>query len=381
MIPAALLSGCGTFVDPGSWLEDESEPVAELVDLSNRVQPRQLWSRDVGGGTDSRLLGLAPLPMGGVVYAASADGQVNAFDAATGQARWSVDLEVPISGGPGGGDGLVLVGTSDGELIALSAADGQIRWRTSLSSEILSAPAAHNGVAVAKTGDGKLFGLEATNGAVRWRYERDVPVLTLRGSGSPVIAGGGVFAGLSGGKLVALRLDNGDLIWEAPITVPTGRSELERLADIDGDPIVAGGGVFVGTFQGEVAAVEQRSGRVAWRRQLSSHSGMGFDRQRLYVADAEGVVWALDPRSGSAIWSQDALLRRNLSNVTVLGDLLVVGDFEGYLHWINSANGELMARTRVGSAPITGGLKVVDEVLYVQGDAGDLAAVRLPGDD
>ena len=239
-------------------------------------------------------------------------------------------------------------------------------------------PAVSNGVVIAQTTDGKLFGLEATNGNERWRYEREVPTLTLRGSSSPVVFGGAVYAGMAGGKLIALRADNGNLLWDVDVTVPSGRSELQRLADIDGDPIVFGGGVFVATYQGEVAVFEQTSGRRAWRRKMSSYNRMAADRQGLYVSDADGVVWGLDIRSGSARWSQDALKHRRLSNVGVVEDLVVVGDFDGYLHWLDRDDGGMVARTRVGSDPITTGLQVAGGVLYVLGDGGDLAAVRLP---
>jgi outer membrane protein assembly factor BamB len=272
----------------------------------------------------------------------------------------------------------VIVGTRDGELIALGESDGSTRWVSQLTSEVLSVPQAASGVVVVHTIDGKVFGLEATTGNERWRYEREVPVLTLRGSGSPVLEGGVAFLGMSGGKLVALRIDNGGLLWDVSITVPTGRSELERLADIDGDPLVFGGGVFVATYQGEVAAVEERSGRLAWRRKLSAYSGLATDGRGLYVSDEEGIVWALDVRSGSAAWSQDALKFRRPSDAVVHGPYVVVGDFEGYVHWIDRSNGELAARERVGSDPITQGIRVVDGVLYVLGDGGDMAAFGLP---
>jgi outer membrane protein assembly factor BamB len=193
-----------------------------------------------------------------------------------------------------------------------------------------------------------------------------------------VISGGAVYVGMAGGKLIALRIDNGELLWDLSITVPSGRSELERLADVDSDPIVIGGGVFVATYQGEVAAIDQRSGRPVWQRKISSYSGMAADLDGLYVSDTEGVVWGIDIRSGSARWSQDALKNRSLSSVALLGDLVVVGDFEGYLHWLDKSDGSMVARTRVGSDPITTGMQVANGILYVQGDGGQLAAVRLP---
>jgi outer membrane protein assembly factor BamB len=376
---AAMLAGCGTVADPTEWFSEPTTEVASpLVELEEQIQPQRLWSRDIGAGTDEQLLNLQPRIIGDTVFVADAEGRVQALDATDGRTRWEVDLDLPVSGGPGGGDGLVLVGTSDGEVLALGATDGETRWRTRVSSEVLSVPAIENGVVVVHTVDGKLFGLEATNGNERWRYEREVPVLTLRGTGSPVISGGAVFAGMAGGKLLALRIDNGNLVWDVNVTVPGGRSELQRLADIDGDPLVFGGGVFVATYQGEVAAIEQRSGRLAWRRKMSSYRRMAVDSQGLFVADDEGLVWALNVRSGDAVWSQDALKYRKLSSVGVLRDYVVVGDFEGYLHWIDRANGELVGRSRVGSKPITNGLQVVDDVLYVQGDGGELAAMRLP---
>lgn len=376
---AAGLAGCGTFADPTEWMAGPQivEP-SELVELQNGVQPQTIWSHDIGAGTDDQRLSLEPRIVAGTVYVANADGVVQALDAESGSLRWEMDLDIPASGGPGVGEGLVLIGTSDAEVIALSAENGEERWRVSVSSEVLSTPAASNGVVIVHANDGKLFGLEATNGNERWRYEREVPTLTLRGSGSPVVAGGAVYVGMAGGKLVALRIDNGSLLWDLTVTIPSGRSELERMADIDGDPIVLGGGIFVATYQGEVAAIEERSGRVAWRRGMSSYSHMAADRQGLYVSDADGVVWGLELQSGAARWSQDALKYRRLSNVVILGDLMVVGDFEGYLHWLNRDDGSLVARTRLGSESITNGLQVVNGILYALGDGGELAAVRIP---
>ncbi|MGD8956860.1 MAG: outer membrane protein assembly factor BamB [Chromatiaceae bacterium] len=379
LLSAAALAGCGTFADPTEWFSStEVVTPSPLVDLQNQIQPQTLWARDVGSGTDNQWLSLVPRVVGDTVYTADAEGRVEAIAIADGSRRWRVDLKSPVAGGPGVGEGLVVLGTSDAEVIALDVESGEERWRSQVSSEVLSVPAVAGGTVVVHTVDGKLFGLEATVGNERWRYERQVPTLTLRGSGSPVVSGGAVYVGMAGGKLIALRIDNGELLWDLSITVPSGRSELERLADVDSDPIVIGGGVFVATYQGEVVAIEQRSGRPVWQRKISSYSGMAADLDGLYVSDTEGVVWGVDIRTGSARWSQDALKHRRLSSVALLGDLVVVGDFEGYLHWLDKSDGSMVARTRVGSDPITTGVQVVNGILYVQGDGGKLAAVRLP---
>jgi outer membrane protein assembly factor BamB len=383
LIPIALaalfLQGCGTFMDPTEWFSSSEvvEP-SPLVELEDPIQPQVLWTRQVGVGTDGQRLGLSPYLADGVLLVADARGRVEALGAEDGRPRWSVDLDMPLSGGPGAGEGLVLLGGGEADVVALSADNGSLRWTAEVSSEVLSVPAVTAGAVIVQTIDGKVIGLEVTNGNQRWRYEREVPALTLRGTGSPVVSGGAVYVGMSGGRLVALRADSGGVLWDATVTAPSGRSELQRLADIDGDPIVLGGGVFAATYQGEVAALEQSSGRAAWRQALSVHSSLGADRLGIYASDSDGVVWGLDIRTGSVRWRQEALKHRRLSDVAVIDGLVVVGDFEGYLHWLDREDGGLVARTRVGSAPITGGLLAADGVLFVQGDGDDVAAIRPP---
>jgi len=372
---ALLLGGCSTISD---WVSSpEVEPPAELTEITEQVRARTLWNRDIGAGAAAQDLRLAPLHHQGRLYAASADGRVTALNAADGSVAWSVELDVPASGGPGVGEELVLIGTSDAEVIALARADGAQRWRAGVSSEVLATPVAAFGRVVVRTIDGKVIGLDAASGEQKWIYERDIPVLTLRGTSSPVIRGSGVLCGMAGGKLVALDISSGEVLWDATVTVPSGRSELERLADIDGDPLPADGVVYVATYQGEVAALGEGSGSLLWRRKFSSYSGMAADRYNVYAADAEGVVWALNADNGSALWRQEALRNRELSDVAVLGEVVAVGDLEGYVHFLSSQDGSLVGRTRVGNAPIRNGLLVVDATLYVQGGDGELEALSL----
>jgi len=377
---ALALTGCGGG-DITSWLGSYStEKPAELVPLANQLGITTVWDTDIGGGTDEQRLNLRPRVVGGTVFGANADGEVVALEAATGRTLWETDTDREITGGPGAGDGLVLVGTVDGEVVALDAATGAERWVAQLSSEVLSTPAVAEGVVVVHSLDGKLTGLDAADGAQRWQYDRVATGLGLRGSSSPVVNGRNVICGLAGGRLVAIEIATGFPVWETTITLPTGRSELERVVDITGDPMLYVGQVFIGTYQGEVAALYDSSGQVAWRRKLSSYNGIATDGRALYVSDDSSLVWSVDIRDGAALWKQEALRGRKLSAPAVLGGWVVVGDFEGYLHWLSPQDGSLVARTRVGSARITAQPQAVDGTLYVLGDDGDLAALRVAGD-
>ncbi len=380
IILALLLASCGMGNPFNALGSAKVEPPAELVEVNTRIQPRTLWSQDVGAGTSDQLLNLVPWADGSQLYVAEAEGAVQALSIETGATLWRAELGVQISGGPGASDDLVLVGTRDADVIALDAATGQERWRSRVSSEVLSTPVSVLNTVVVHTIDGKLIGLNADDGKERWRYERKIPVLTLRGSGSPVISGATVICGLSGGRMVALDVDTGELLWDLTVSIPTGRSELQRLADVDGEPLVRDGSVFVATYQGHVAAIGELTGQKLWQRKLSAYSSMAADWRNVYVSDADGHVWALDADNGVPRWQQKALHNRKLSDVAVLGEYVVVGDFEGYLHWLSSEDGSFVARTRVGKGPVTRGVRVVDDVLYVQGDDGELQAISLPAD-
>jgi len=376
---ALTLAGCGGG-DITTWLGSYSkEKPAELVPLTNEATVGTIWSANVGAGGAGEGASLRPRIDANAVYAADVKGRVSALEAATGRQIWKVDIDQEITGGPGSGDGLVLVGTVDGEVIALDAATGTKRWAARVSSEVLSTPAVGQGVVVVHTLDGRLTGLDVADGRQRWQYERLASGLGLRGSSSPVISGNRAICGLAGGRLVAVELATGYAVWETTITLPAGRTELERVVDILGDPLQLAGQVFVGTYQGEVAALYESTGQVAWRRKVSSYSGIATDGKSLYLSDDQNRVWAVDSRDGAALWKQEGLRGRKLSGPAAIGGLVVVGDFEGYLHWLSPHDGRMVARTRVGSAPITAQPKAVDGTLYVLGDDGDLAALRVGG--
>ncbi|VAX10695.1 Outer membrane beta-barrel assembly protein BamB [hydrothermal vent metagenome] len=376
-----LLAGCGsyeTITSPSKWFETEDniDPPAELVVLKDDVEVRTLWSTSVGKGTKGQRLELAPHVSNDMVYVADSRGNVVALNTASGDLVWEVDTELPLSGGPGAGVGLVLVGSRDGDVVALDAASGKEKWRKRVSSEILSVPQADQGMVIIHTMDGSLVGLDASTGEQIWDYKRSVPVLSLRGSSSPVISGTTVICGFASGKLVAFNLSNGDLLWEASISPPTGRTELERMVDIDGELAVVDGVIYAATFQGDLAAVSAETGVVLWRRSMSSHAGVGADLRQIYISDDEDHVWAVEPRNGAALWKQKKLHGRKLSAPAVLGSFILVGDFEGYVHWLSIEDGSLVARSRVGDDPISTPPIIDNGVAYIYGDGGDLAAFR-----
>jgi outer membrane protein assembly factor BamB len=373
---AALITGCAAI---GDAFRDSSniEPPEPLTAFEPSAQAVTLWRRNVGRRTEQRYLRLRPAALGDTVYAAGRGGDVSAYDVRTGEQRWRTDTDTRISGGPGVGDGLVVVGTSDGEVLALSTEDGALAWRRRVSSEVLAAPAAAEGVVVVRTQDGKLVGMGASDGERLWVYDRAVPALSLRGTSTPVIAGGSVIAGFDNGLLAGLALKNGQLLWENRIAIASGRSELERLVDIDADPVVADGFVYVVTFQGRVAAVDRRSGDVAWRRDMSSYAGLGVDRRSIYVTDSSSFVWALDRGSSASVWRQDQLARRDLTPPVVLGDHVAIGDFEGYVHFLDRDDGRLAARVHVDGDGIASAPLALDELLLVYGRGGTLTALRL----
>ncbi|AKH22147.1 hypothetical protein AAY24_08570 [Sedimenticola thiotaurini] len=366
-------------MNPLNWLSDEdnSEPPAELVEMASSVPARVIWSASIGDGADEQRVKLVPFVAGDRIYGASRSGTVRALEAATGRPVWSVDTELEISGGPGAGEGLVLFGTSNAEVVALEQDTGQEKWRAQVSSEVLSVPKAGRGVVVVHTIDGKLFGLDAENGAEKWVYDRSIPVLTLHGSSSPVIVDGYVICGFASGKLVMLDLQKGDLLWEITVSAPSGRSELERMVDIDGDPLVIGDVVYAVTYQGEMTAVSIQTGIVLWRRKLSSYAGMGADYGQIYVSDEADHVVSVDPGNGSALWKNKALQYRKLTAPMVLGEHVLVGDFEGYLHFLSRVDGRLEGRVRIAKSAISTPPLVIDGVVYIYADGGEMAAVTI----
>ncbi|UUY08705.1 outer membrane protein assembly factor BamB [Pseudomonas sp. J452] len=352
-------------------------PPAELPDIQEEVQLEKQWSRSVGDGQGELYNLLTPAVDGERLFAADAEGVVMALDRLSGDVFWKVDLELPVSGGVGAGYGLVLVGTLKGEVVALDSSSGEERWRARVTSEVLSAPATNGDVVVVQTQDDRLIGLDASTGEQRWIFENSPAVLTLRGTSSPVVTNRLAIAGLSTGKVIALDIQRGIPVWEQRVAVPQGRSELERVVDIDGSLLLSGGTLYVVTYQGKVAAIDIESGRQLWQREASSYVGLAQGFGNVYVSQAGGSVESIDERSTSALWNNDALARRQLSAPEVFSSYVAVGDLEGYLHLLSQVDGHFVGRKKIDGDGLRARPLVVGDWIYAYGNSGKLVALTI----
>jgi outer membrane protein assembly factor BamB len=356
--------------------EKDLEPPAELVDFAVKLKPDHVWSIGTRGGDDILRLGLRPAIADDRVYVAGHGGDVQALELGSGHNLWRTSTDLDLSGGPATGEGLVVAGTIAGQVLALDAGTGATRWQVAVGGEVLSPPAIGAGLVIVRTVDGKLRALRIADGTEAWSYEQPVPKLTLRGNGAPIIDGDMVLAGFDNGKVVALALSTGDLLWTATVAPSHGRTEIERLADIDSVVHVIGQDVYVVGYQGRVAMLSRESGQIWWGRDMSSYRGMAADAEQLYVTTADSTVVALHRRDGTEVWRQAQLLHRALTAPALQGDTLVVADFEGYLHWLDAATGEMLGRAKPGGGRISNAPVAAGDLLLVQGDSGEVQAYR-----
>ncbi|MCG6863647.1 MAG: outer membrane protein assembly factor BamB [Chromatiaceae bacterium] len=368
-----LLSGCSSI--PWFGGEEDPRPPTELEDLKSEISVNTLWSADVGEGTDKRRLNLIPAVRGDRLYVADAEGRVVAMNAATGKVLWQRETGLPFSGGPEVDGNYIVLGSSDGDLVALLERDGTPLWNARLDSEILSIPRIAGSRVLVHTLDDSVYAFDLGSGDRLWTYSHQAPVLTLRGSSTPVLTENSAIVGISGGKLVNLELETGLPLWETTVTPPHGRSELARIADIDADPVIVEGIVYAATYNGDLAAVDLASGSVLWRRQLSANAGLTASSGVLYVTDSDDLVWAANPTDGTGIWKQEGLKYRRLTAPAVLGNLVAVGDLDGYVHWLDRRDGRIVAQVEVADGPISGRPQVSGGKLFVYGDDGTVAAL------
>lgn len=378
------LAGCSTVKSMGSSVSDkvggwfgssaakEAAKPAALVDFKPGVSLVEAWKSGIG---DSGGRTFSPVADATSVYAASS-GQVVRLNLQNGAPAWKYDPATRLTAGAGIGQGLVLAGGGKGELIALDAATGQPRWKVKLSSEVIGQLLAVGDVVIARTGDGRVQGLSAADGNRKWLYSRNLPPLSLRGSGGLLARDGVIFAGFPGGKLVALNGDNGAQLWEATVALPRGATELERVADVMGNPVADDKRVCAVAYQGRVACFDLKTGAPLWARDTSSNSGLAMDEKNLYVTDDKDAITAYDKEGGRAAWRQDKLARRKVTAPLALGTMIVVADAQGFVHVLSADDGSFIGRATLDGAPTSAPVDI-GPGFAVQTLKGNLVAYRL----
>jgi outer membrane protein assembly factor BamB len=353
------------------------EPPAPLVKFTPKVKVERVWSASIDAADAILRLGIVAASDGTYVYTASHNGIVYAYTLQDGRRRWRVKTKLPITAGPGVGQGMVVVGASDGTLLALNSENGKQLWKTNVNGYILASPAVSPSAVIAYTTDGHIICVSPSNGKELWTISHDVPNLSLRGASPPVISGDLLLQGLDTGQLLAVNLADGSQRWITTISTPAGNNDLSRLVDLDGVLAVDSDNIYAVNYQGRIVEVARDSGQILWSREMSSYTGVSEDATNVYATDIHSAVWALDKNTGVPVWTQPAMRARDLTVPVPYMDTIVAGDLQGYLHFLSKKDGSIVARVRLGSSPILAPPIVVNGLLVVLTTGAKLAAYKV----
>jgi outer membrane protein assembly factor BamB len=381
------VAGCHSFKK-----ENIQPPTPLDKDFKPTVQTSRVWKVRVGHGAGVSGVRMEPTVVGDVVYAASTDGVVAAYDAASGKTIWENKTRTHgwfgwgdrkrkdafYSGGPAVSGDLLVIGTLNGHVYGMNVKDGSQRWDSALPSEVIDSPTIAGPLTVVRTQDGRVYGLDSNTGERRWVNDQgNVPLLSLRGNGPLLVTNGVVFFGSDDGKLIALRLDNGDKLWEQKLASGEGRTDIERMNDADGSVIIDGSTLYASAYHGNLTSIDGPSGRPLWARPFSTYTSMSINGNSLFGANTDSQVWAFDKSSGADMWKNDNLKYRWITAPAVQGNYVVVGDIEGYVHWLQTGDGALAGRERLSKKAIRAQPVVAGDLVYIEDVQGHLAAYRL----
>lgn len=397
LFAAIFISSCGTWKTLTTRDDKPKEPKADkpipLTRFAPEAEIRVLWRRNIGRGIGKKFIDLSPVIDEGVVYAADAYGFVAAIDPESRRFQWMTRIGRPrskgfmnvvdrsdtafVTGGLGIGADMIYIGTARGEVVALAASDGEERWRVVLTSEVLAPPIASRDAVYAQTSDGNLFALALEDGAQKWVFHTQNPLVTLRGTSTPVFSSGIVYAGFATGVLSAIDSTSGELLWEQVVSLPTGTSDLERMVDVDGKPLVEQGAVVASTHQGTTTAIRRSDGQPLWQVEVASTKALQSGYGLVFAVTDDDEIVGIEQRDGTIAWRQEGLLRRQLTDPLAFSNYIFVGDFQGFVHVIAQSDGRLIARRRVDSAAIQPTMAHEDGVVYLLTKGGRLIALEL----
>lgn len=359
-----------------SFFKEKVEPPKELTKLPENVVIKERWSRTVGKGLGELYQVVKPAINIDTVFANDVYGRIYAYDRQTGKKKWNTNVKVDLSAGVGLGETVVLIGSLEGDVIALSQIDGKEIWRTNIASEILAPPQTNGDVVVVQTNDGKLYGLNADTGNFLWRYSAKLPILTLRGTATPQVFGNNLITGFANGKIVALSVEDGVLYWERRVAYPQGLTQLDRVVDVDGSPVISGDTVYSTSFNGHITAIAP-DGRLRWTQKVSSHQTPLVVGDSVFVTAANGTLHSYNAKTGLPLWKNDLLLHRKLSAPEELAGFVVVSDYEGYVHVFDPELGVIIGRDRFDSDGIRSPMVSDGTYLYLLGNDGELSSISV----
>lgn len=378
LLMALALSGCSTFSQMTSAVmpANTGTPPKALKELKPTANVRTLWQVSTGSGAGKDYVRIHPQVDESAVLVAGGS-SASAWSKVNGGRIWQTTVDGTVTGGVSSGEGGVFLGTDKGNAIALDRQTGKVLWSTPLGSEVLAVSPAKNGIVAFRTGDGNLQGLAVKTGQRLWQQERKSPTLSLRGASAPLVVGGMVIAGFDNGVVTAFDMQSGKGLWEVTLSVPRGSSDLDRMTDVDGEMKALGEALFAASYNGRIAGINMRDGNVAWAAPYSSYTGVDADPNGLYTSNDAGDVWKLEPLSGNPVWKLDDLERRQPTAPTLLGQFLVVGDYQGYLHWVNTSNGQIAARVQGDKSGYTVAPVKDGNTVYTLGKSGLLSAFNI----
>ena len=382
LISLTLLSGCSLFSG-----EEDIVQMSPLPTVENQFEPEKSWSTSVGSGIGDFYSNLHPAWQDGNIYAADRRGTVKAVNADDGKEVWSIDLAgktnfyssnqpALLSGGVTVEGAHLYVGSEKAQVYALNTSDGSIAWQSKAAGEVLSRPVVSDGLVLVHTGNGQLQAFDEADGSVKWTVNLDMPALSLRGESAPAVAFGAAIVGGDNGRVSAVMLKQGQLIWQQRISQATGSTEIDRLSDVDTTPVVVNGVVYALAYNGNLTALDLRSGQVMWKRELGSVSDFIVDANRIFLVDQTDRVIALNADGGVTLWTQSDLLHRNLTSAVLYNGYLVVGDSEGYMHWLNADDGRFVAQQKVDGSGFQTEPVVASDKLLIQAKDGTLYAIK-----
>lgn len=375
----SVLAACSGKSKKTDFFKEEVAP--EKPKVTTQTELKRNWGISLGKKINTGDAVLTPAMLGGYVYAASTNGNVVKVDAETGKVAWKVKpTKELISAGVQVGDGLVLFATDQGKVFALNQEDGSVNWKAKLSTEILASPIVAEDLVVARTGDGKVYGLAAYDGEVKWTISRQLPRLTLRGDSRPLFYGGAIFTGFSDGTLAAVEATNGRALWDFPISFPRGTSEIDRLADVDTDPLLVGDFIYVSSYQEVTHALNLKEQGIAWSVDISSYHPMAYDAAHLYITDKKGIIHQVSRFDGSKLWAQKGLFLSNVSAPIAVGPYVLVSDGDSNLYVMSKDNGEFVGRHKLGAKSIIGEAVVDGDNIIVINSNGDLLSFSISAD-